>query len=572
MDTEELDVLIIGAGPTGLTLALELALQQHGQQRQRVKFRIIDREPEPSPYSRALVVQPRTLELLARYGFDDLLSRMLDRGRAVTGMTWSFTPTREARFQFSDMGSDDTEFPLSFNVSQTETERFLLSCLEIALGVDGSRVPVVERGVEAESVVQDADGATVTLVKRDGGDDPGTKETVRCKYVIGADGARSIVRKASTTITFDGKTYPHDFIICDAYLSDTHLPLDRININVHGPFVGIFPVGGDIVRIASMREPGAELTGLPALEEFQYILTNRAGRAAAMGRLHDPIWMTNFRIHCRCASRYRDGRLFIAGDAAHIHSPVGGQGMNAGLQDAINLGWKLSAVLRGAADESLLDTYEEERRPIGLELLRTTDNMFRFFATTNRFLIWLRALIGPWLPPLLVGTQARRRRFFKWITMLSISYRGSSSIVATATGFKGPVMGGDRAPDGKLLVSPAIAATAETTTTTTTNLHRLIAGVRHHLVLFAGDTATEDDLIQFAAKVVARENEIPVVMIFPGDEGSLVPKNAYRDPESVLHKRYGLGSKAGYVLVRPDQYVAHIGYISSVEELVASLG
>ncbi|TLD34319.1 hypothetical protein PspLS_00888 [Pyricularia sp. CBS 133598] len=567
MDAEEIDVLIVGAGPTGLTLALELALQQHGQQRQRVKFRIIDREPERSPYSRALVVQPRTLELLARYGFDDFLSRMLDKGRAVTGMTWSFTPTREARFQFSDMGSDDTEFPLSFNVSQTETERFLLSSLEKTLGgSDG--VPVVERGVQAESVLQDADGATVTLMKRGDGDDAGTRETVRCRYVIGADGARSIVRKASTSITFDGKTYPHDFIICDAYLSDTYLPLDRIQINVQGPFVGIFPVGGDVVRIASMRHPGAELTGVPTLEEFQQILTNTGRRGPEMGRLHDPIWMTNFRIHCRCASRYRDGRLFIAGDAAHIHSPVGGQGMNAALQDAINLGWKLSAVLRGAAHESLLDTYEEERRPIGLDLLRTTDNMFRFFTITNRFLIWLRTLIGPWLPPLLVGTQARRRRFFKWITMLSVSYRGSSSIVATATGFKGPVMGGDRAPDGKLLVSSAVAA-AETTTT---NLHRLIAGVGHHLVLFAAETATEDELIQFAAKVVVRENEIPVVMIFSGDEGSMVPKNAYRDPGSVLHKRYGLGSKPGYVLVRPDQYVARIGYLSNVEELVASLG
>ncbi|TLS22975.1 uncharacterized protein PpBr36_06362 [Pyricularia pennisetigena] len=567
MDTEDLDVLIIGAGPTGLALALELALQQrHRQQRQRVKFRIVDREPEPSPYSRALVVQPRTLELLARYGFDDFLSRMLDRGRAVTGITWSFTPTREARFQFSDMGSDDTEFPLSFNVSQTETERFLMSSLEKALG----GVSMVERGVEAESVVQDADGATVTLVKRGGGDDTGTRETVRCKYVIGADGAHSIVRKASTSITFDGKTYPHDFIICDAYLSDTYLPLDRIHINIQGHFVGIFPVGGDVVRIASMRQPGAELTGVPTLEEIQQILANTGRRGPAMGRLHDPIWMTNFRIHCRCASRYRDGRLFIAGDAAHIHSPVGGQGMNASLQDAMNLGWKLSAVLRGAADESLLDTYEEERRPIGLDLLRTTDNMFRFFTITNRFLMWLRALIGPWLPPLLVGTRARRRRFFKWITMLSVSYRGSSSIVATATGFKGPVMGGDRAPDGKLLVSSA-AVTAETMTTIT-NLYRLIAGVRHHLVLFAGETATEDDLVQFAAKVVAREDEIPVVMIFSGDGGSLVPKNAYRDPGAVLHKRYGLRSKPGYVLVRPDQYVAHIGYLSSVEELVASLG
>ncbi|KAH8843832.1 hypothetical protein MCOR27_003045 [Pyricularia oryzae] len=568
METEELDVLIIGAGPTGLTLALELALQQHGHQGKRVKFRIIDREPERSPYSRALVLQPRTLELLARYGFENFLTRMLDRGKAVTGMTWTFTPTREARFQFSDMGSDDTEFPLSLNVSQTETERFLLSSLEKELGGDGG-VPVVERGVEAESVAQDADGATVTLVKTGGGDDAGARETVRCKYVIGADGARSIVRKASTSITFDGKTYPHDFIICDAYLHDTYLPLDRIQINMQGHFVGIFPVGGDVVRVASMRDPGAELTGVPTLEEFQQILSNRGRCGPAVGRLHDPIWMTNFRTHCRCASRYRDGRLFIAGDAAHIHSPVGGQGMNAGLQDAINLGWKLSAVLRGAAHESLLDTYEEERRPIGLDLLRTTDNMFQFFAITNRFLIWLRALVGPWLPPLLVGTRARRRRFFKWITMLSVSYRGNSSIVATATGFKGPVMGGDRAPDGKLLVSTAADA-AETTTTT--NLHHLIAGVRHHLVLFAGETATEDDLIQFAAKVVARENEIQVVMIFSGDEGSLVPKNAYRDPGSVVHKRYGLGSKPGYVLVRPDQYVAHIGHLSSVEELVASLG
>lgn len=386
METEELDVLIIGAGPTGLTLALELALQQHGHQGKRVKFRIIDREPERSPYSRALVLQPRTLELLARYGFDNFLTRMLDRGKAVTGMTWTFTPTREARFQFSDMGSDDTEFPLSLNVSQTETERFLLSSLEKELGGDGG-VPVVERGVEAESVAQDADGATVTLVKTGGGDDAGARETVRCKYVIGADGARSIVRKASTSITFDGKTYPHDFIICDAYLYDTYLPLDRIQINMQGHFVGIFPVGGDVVRVASMRDPGAELTGVPTLEEFQQILSNRGRCGPAVGRLHDPIWMTNFRTHCRCASRYRDGRLFIAGDAAHIHSPVGGQGMNAGLQDAINLGWKLSAVLRGAAHESLLDTYEEERRPIGLDLLRTTDNMFQFFAITNRFLI-----------------------------------------------------------------------------------------------------------------------------------------------------------------------------------------
>lgn len=610
---ELVDILIIGAGPTGLTLALELA--KHG-----ASFRIVEKEPERDATSRALVVQPRTQELLNRH--TNFREEVLAKSSTVRGVRWHMSKTRQAHVDFTKTGLVDTGFPSIVNVSQVETERFLESNLGRVTAPGGGRY-MVERGLEATAIVQDRDGVTVTLSKTSNageesdGDGSGTnpaQQTVMCKYVVGCDGSHSAVRKAATSIQYEGGTYQHDFILCDATLTGGSLLKGDLEVGLGGRFVIAMPLAEGVVRIACARDlgPGFERHVTPSLTEFQTLLDETY---ESPGTLSDPTWLTAYRLHWRCASRYRDGRLFVAGDAAHIHSPLGGQGMNAGIQDAINLGWKLAAatatanstrmMMDAAAADALLDTYDEERRPVGEHLIRTTDRMFRFVTVRNRVVVWLRKLLLPWLRAVVLSTTERRRRFFLFISEFGVSYRGSSSIVGTARGFRGPVRGGDRLPDGRLVdVDVAIAdpkgdgdgrgddggkRDSAVVLPREATLQRLCGGTAHHLLLFSAGAASTRDLAAAAAEVAAVRSDVVSVAIVcdsssssggggGGDDLDLVktevrvrPITTCRDPDGSLHARYGFSKKPGYVLSRPDGYAAHVGHLSDLGELVSFL-
>ncbi|KAL2118098.1 hypothetical protein VTJ04DRAFT_7758 [Mycothermus thermophilus] len=568
-DTYDVDVLVIGAGPVGTALALELAL--HG-----VSFRIIDRLAERNDKSRALVMQPRTLELLNRHGAADSI---IPRGRILSGVTSYINRRLVSHINLDDLGTTDTEFPLPLNVSQVETERFLDECL-------AKYNAQVERPVVASNIVQSpSGGVTTTLTHPDG-----TTSTVRSRYVVGCDGAHSTVRHASSKMRFPGAPYPQNFVLCDARLTNSNLDLNRIHLYSHKThLLVVLPIDQDYVRVVAsehekdMSRAKREAHGavdddyVPTLEQLQAYFDRMT--PSGSGTLTDCVWLTRFRLHHRCVTQYRDERLLVVGDAAHIHSPAGGQGMNAGIQDAVNLGWKLALALKlekeggetgSAAASALLDSYDLERHPVGQQLLRSTDRMFTFMAATPRWFVPVRNFVFRLVMPWAVKSVARRRQVFGFISNLDITYRGRTKLVGQAKGLsKGEIRGGDRLADGK------VWRWGEEEGRIQTSLQRVCAGRRHHLLLFAKpgrmDKQKEGELQRAAEEVVkACWAEVDVHYVAADDEVVRQP-NWYTDLEGTLHSKFGFGVRAGYVLVRPDGYVAHIGPLDEWDALLAFL-
>jgi 2-polyprenyl-6-methoxyphenol hydroxylase-like FAD-dependent oxidoreductase len=352
------DVLIVGAGPTGLMLACELV-------RSNVSFRIVDKITEPSTRSRALVVHARTLELLEKLGVADKLAA---RGVRTLRAHLYINKKLAADFEIDDTGIDDTPFRYVLMVSQAETERVLREWLE-EHGV------AIERGVEVTSVEPTFGEATLRT--------PTGEERVKARYVVGCDGSHSAVRHAGK-FAFEGEPYPQDFVLADVHLAS---PVDGLNLcfDDRGFFV-VLPLPNGIHRIITSRADAPATMGDPTLADVQELADALSPTPLV---LKDPVWLARFRLHHRQTDQYRRGPLFLAGDAAHIHSPAGGQGMNTGMQDSANLAWKLALVVRGEADEALLDSYHEERHPVGRDLLRTTDRLFSINTAPD---VWIRGL------------------------------------------------------------------------------------------------------------------------------------------------------------------------------------
>lgn len=352
---ESIDVLIVGAGPTGLTLAAQL-------QRYGLRFRIIDKLVDRGRESRALAVQARSLEILQQIGCADAL---VARGNTTARVMIHFDDRALVEVPLGDVDASDTRFPFILFVSQAETEAVLIHHLH-STGV------VIERGVELLGAEASGSDRVCVLRHSDGRD-----ERILSKYVVGCDGAHSTVRKLAG-IPFEGDAYPQDFLLGDLEVDG---PLDRHSINAfpRGPGLAIFfPLGEPrswrvIAMAVDQRKPTwEEVPAVATLSELQSIVDAATGGSL---RLRDPAWITRFRLHHRQTQHYRAGSLFLAGDAAHIHSPVGAQGMNTGIQDAWNLGWKLALVVQGIARTDLLDSYEAERWPVGRFLLRVTDRL-----------------------------------------------------------------------------------------------------------------------------------------------------------------------------------------------------
>ncbi|KAK1756938.1 hypothetical protein QBC47DRAFT_298270 [Echria macrotheca] len=541
MSQNDCDVLIVGAGPVGMALALELALQN-------VSFRIIDQAPVRSTKSRALVVQSRTLELLNRHGD---VKPLMARGQIVRGAN-SFVERRlVAHVRLDTIPSfTTTRFLLPLGVSQADTEQFLDECL-------ARYGRSVERPVTAKDISQDKDGVSTKLEKQDG-----SEEMVRSKYVVGCDGAHSAVRHAATNLTFEGAAYPVDFILCDARLNDSNVPTDTFALCLGNGALALFPLGNGVLRVV-VAGNNILSEEEPKLEDFQAFFT--AFTPPGSGTLSDPIWLTRFRLHHRGVNNYRDGRLFVAGDAAHIHSPAGGQGMNTGIQDSINLGWKLAAALQGrtANPEALLNSYHAERHRIGEHLLNTTDKMFSFAVNMNWIFRVIRNLILPWVIPWFARSDYRRQRFLKFASEFGVTYR-KSPVVGAAEGFAGPVGKGDRLPEGTL---------KDVKSQEEAHLQEICGGMTHCLLLFsgtiAGDLATAADLqAAYKSMDAASKDELAVAYIhadvnLPKDS----PDGSYVDPEGTVHAQFGF-TWPSYILVRPDSYVAHIGPLSQVDGLL----
>ena len=335
------DVLIVGAGPTGLVLALWLT-------RLGVRLRIVDKLPEPATTTRAVAVQARTLEFYRQIG---MAEAVVARGRTVTGVNLWVAGRHAARAPFGNIGADITPYPYVLIFSQDEHEHLLVDRLRDA-GV------LVERRTELVDFDQTVDRTVARLKLPDG-----RVEECEAAYVAGCDGAHSSVRE-TLSIGFPGGTYSHLFYVADvdargpAIDGDVHVALDRTD------FLALFPMTGDhrVRLVGTIRDDVAH-------DRDDLSWNDVAQRVIEWMHIHvDRVnWFSTYRVHHRVAERFRDGRAFLVGDAAHIHSPVGGQGMNTGIGDAVNLAWKVAAVVHGKAPAALLDTLRD-----GADRVRST--------------------------------------------------------------------------------------------------------------------------------------------------------------------------------------------------------
>jgi len=417
LDTE---VLIVGAGPTGLVLALWLT-------RLGIRIRIIDKTAEPGTTSRALAVQARTLELYRQIGLAD---DVVKRGRTTIAANLWVAGKKVAHAVVGAMGEGISPYPYVLIFPQDEHERLLTKRL-LEAGV------AVERQTELVSFEDTGDRVLARLKRPDG-----SSESCEAAYLAGCDGAHSIVRTA-LQIGFPGGTYSHLFYVADVQAKgntvngELHIGLDKTE------FLVVFPMTG---------EGRARLVGTvrQEVEEQRDNLSNHLTWDDVSRRVIEWMnidiahvnWFSTYRVHHRVADRFRQGRAFLLGDAAHIHSPVGGQGMNTGIGDAVNLAWKLAAVLRERANVSLLETYEPERIAFARRLVATTDRAFVAVTSPGAMARLIRLRIVPLLLPVFFAMKAARRLMFRVVSQTGVNYRESS----LSEGRAGRIRGGDRLP------------------------------------------------------------------------------------------------------------------------------
>jgi 2-polyprenyl-6-methoxyphenol hydroxylase-like FAD-dependent oxidoreductase len=487
-------VLIVGAGPTGLTLACELA-------RSGVSFRLIEASPGPQPGSRGKGVQSRTLEV-----FDDLgiVERVLAHGRMAMPIR-STAPDGQVTMGGAATAEHRPDIPYPASVITPEWR--IEEALRLRLADFGG---AVEFGTTLDSLKQSDEGVSAVVVR------DGETETVTARWLVGCDGGHSVVRRQAG-IAFVGETLDEvRMIVADVEVDG--LDRDAWHMWRHEEgLVNLCPLpstGAFQYQASIMPGQDPEL----GLANMQAILERRSGRTDI--RLHEPEWLSLWRANIRLVDRYREGRVFLAGDAAHIHSPAGGQGMNTGIQDAHNLGWKLAAVAKGASP-TLLDSYDAERRPVAAGVLALSNSL-------------LARAIGE------KGIVIRRDAS---TTQLGVGYR-DSALARDDRDETAPLRAGDRAPD----------ATQLTTVDGERRLFELTRGGQFTLLSFDGTPVPDVRTLRVVGQPTG-----------PGD---------IADTGGHLTDAYGAAERT-LVLIRPDGYVALIsdaGDVSAVSDYLAALG
>lgn len=412
-DAKAAPVLIVGAGPTGLVLALQLS-------RMGVRVRLIDEKARVEASSRALAVHARTLEFYRQMGF---AQQLVDAGLQVPGAHLRVNGHDVARVDLRNIGDGQSPYPFVLTFPQDAHERVLIDHLN-ALGV------VPERRTRLLRLTQHDDAVDAVLRLPDG-----SEQTCSFAYLAGCDGARSVVRH-DLGIKFPGGRYAGQFFVADVegegpvFDDEVHIDLEE----------------ADFLAVLPMKDPGrSRLVGIirghrnsePTFDEVREHVSRRLG--ASDLKAH---WFSTYRVHHRVAGHFRKNRVFLLGDAAHIHSPVGGQGMNTGIGDAVNLGWKLAAVLSGKATNALLSTYESERIGFARRLVSTTDRAFTLVAKQGAAVGFVRTRMVPKLAQAALRRPEVRRWVFRTVSQIGIRYREST----LSEGAAGAVRGGDRLP------------------------------------------------------------------------------------------------------------------------------
>lgn len=515
-------VLIVGAGPTGLTTAVEL-------QRYGIPFRIIDKQIKPVKTSNALAVHVRTLEL-----WDDLgiLTAALAAGNPLRGMNIYANNKRLAHVDFDIL---QTSFPFVLGLAQRETEVILMQHLQ------EKNIPI-EMEVDIIDFKEDISGVDVILQHKDG-----TQENLHADWLIACDGGHSFIRE-KLQLPFIGKELPQHFVLADMEIHST-LPLHEMNMFASDQ--GLFMIAQYDKTHARII---ADVTHDPELREAKSLTDAQINKLAAERcpiklELSPAIWTSGFWLHERITPQYRHHRIFFAGDAAHVHSPAGGQGMNTGIQDAYNLAWKLALVIQKKAKTILLDTYQAERYPVGKNVLRETTLLTNVMTVRNRFLRWLRDFVIAFA----LKQQKIRKKFASTMTLLTIKYNDNLLVQDYLRHQSGPPAG-TRMLDVKYDYQ---------------RLFDLVRGTQFVLLLFSG-ISREFNIFQFlqlqSSLKVQYKDLIKCVFInaigeFPEWEGATV-----FDALKQVHQSYGV-SKPSLYLIRPDKYIGFRGALEHQQEL-----
>ena len=539
------DTLVVGAGPTGLTLAIELA-------RRGVPFRIIDREAERTRTSRAIGTQARTVEVFRLMGIPESALEPAARPRALR---FAERDRTLARITFGD---GPPGAPRLISMDESDTERVLEQRLEQL----GGRV---DRSTQLLGFRFDGERVTATL------QGPNGTSELETRFLVGADGAHSTVR-CGAGIAFVGDAYPERFLLADLDL-DWDLPHDEGHIWIGDDgLVAAIPLPGErryrvIVPLppaygGKEYESEAEIAA-----EAETLLGQRTG--VPLRRVGDPVWASAFRIQRRQADRYRWGPVFLAGDAAHVHSPVGGQGMNTGIQDAFNLGWKLALAARDQAAPGLLDTYQAERHPIARGVLRGTHLGTRLFLAQNS----LMRAVREYVVPAIVDIPPVRHRILGAVSQLTINYRGSPLSVDADNREEGRrglhrnargSRAGDRVPDATLIDACGSTPVA---------LFDLISQ-GWVLLIFPGDEVREETagalerVSRQISEAVGDAVHTYLVLDTAGSGGAT--GTMLLDPSRKIADVFG--ARQGLVaLVRPDGYLGYRGRLDQSGELASYL-
>ena len=414
------EVLIIGAGPTGLALACQLI-------RYGIDFVILDKKETTTPHSKAIGVQARSLEIYEQIGLaDELISQgaIAEKARLVE------SGGVRGEVDLSNIGEGMSPYPFLLLVEQGRHEKILHDFIK-ANGKD------VLWNTELENFSQDANGIKANIKNKNG-----ESNTIEAKFLVGCDGAKSVVRH-TLGMTFEGNTFERLFYVADVQI-EWEFPHDSLYVCLaENTITAFFPMTGGENHfriVGTFPEDDDRREGEILYEEIEKQIIEDTKLDLD---IHDVNWFSVYRVHSRRVNKFSEGRCFLAGDSAHIHTPAGAQGMNTGIQDGYNLAWKLAFVLRGKADEKLLETYDEERLPNARRLLQTTDRAFDFGASDEWFVAFFRTKIFPYIANFALNFDAVKKFIFPLVSQIGIDYRKSRLSVHNEN-FK--IRAGDRMP------------------------------------------------------------------------------------------------------------------------------
>lgn len=521
-------ILIVGAGTTGLAMACELA--RHG-----APVRIIDKQQGVNPHCRACALHSRTLEIFHDFG---IIDEILAKAHRILGTSQY---ANGERFMHSSGEEIDSPFPFAVNLEQCKTE----SALERLLRTYDIQV---ERDTELVAISSQADAvsATIRRVNR-------PEEVVETPWLIGCDGAHSQVRHLNH-LHFPGKEDLHQYCLADVLIEGAPARDEIHSFMGDRGTLFFFPLPDERWLIAAdLPTQHDAVKEQPGLQDMQAIVSER-GPAGV--RIHDPRWLSYFRVNYRAARHYRHQRIFLAGDAVHIHSPMGGLGMNTGIQDAYNLAWKLALVQRGRAPASLLDSYEKERRPVAEDVLTTTKMLTdRFEAFTHLSPEQREKLYINMVVP-----QEVAKRMARHLEQLDLNYAKSP----ICRQHEGSHFGKTRFTAGPRPGEEAIDAKPLMHDNRPTTLFELLRGPRHTLLLFPGadhEAKSWHRLTELAQSVERYLDDLIDIYFVAIDAGSVPSSPNFQgrvilDPERSLHYRYGAETECLY-LIRPDGYVGY---------------